>query len=458
MKRLTIKNYSSSDIKSIYKKASPEDQSKIIEMIDTLTREQVAPKFEAWRDPARYKIAYGGRGAGSKSWSSVSLLVQKASKQKIEIICLREIMKTLSESSHKLIKNTIERLGYKNWKITDEKIINLKTGSYFIFRGLKDLRASTNVKGMEDFDIAFIDEASSVSYDSWVYLTPTLRKKGSEIWAVFNREEEFDPVYELYCLDPPDSSIILQLEPGPIDNPWWFDTELQKDWDWWKKHDPDEWEHMFLGQPRKQGQNAAIPRTKIRSAMLRNIDNPEGGIQVGCDPADFGDDKTEIYIRKGLKIIDHKTLFKMDGKHIAGEIGAMIKNDPSIPIVIDTTGIGTSTRDHLRYMGLKVIPINFAEKASDRDKYGDIVSEMWFELPIDEIDIPHDQDLMRQLSGRRYEYDKQNRRKIESKKKFKERYGKSPDRADGIILAFYNKRGINMSKDRRSEMRERRNR
>ena len=43
-----------------------------------LFREQVAPKFEEWRNPHPVKIAFGGRGAGAKSESTASLLIQFA--------------------------------------------------------------------------------------------------------------------------------------------------------------------------------------------------------------------------------------------------------------------------------------------------------------------------------------------------------------------------------------------
>jgi hypothetical protein len=44
---------------------------------------------------------------------------------------------------------------------------------------------------------------------------------------------------------------------------------------------------------------------------------------------------------------------------------------------------------------------------------------------------------MTELSGRLYEYDKRGRRKVESKKAFKERFKKSPDKADALLLAYY---------------------
>jgi hypothetical protein len=63
--------------------------------------------------------------------------------------------------------------------------------------------------------------------------------------------------------------------------------------------------------------------------------------------------------------------------------------------------------------------------------------EQWFNLPIDEIDIPDDPDLMAELAGRQYSYTNKDQRKIESKADFKKRYGHSPDSADGLLLCFY---------------------
>jgi len=51
--------------------------------------ERVTPKMERFREPWRIKIASGGRGAGAKSWSAASLLVQKAhlSCDRQDLIC-----------------------------------------------------------------------------------------------------------------------------------------------------------------------------------------------------------------------------------------------------------------------------------------------------------------------------------------------------------------------------------
>jgi len=57
---------------------------------EMLKAEEVAPKLNVFRQPARYKLARGGRGSG-KSWGIASLLVQCAQQKKTKILCAREV-------------------------------------------------------------------------------------------------------------------------------------------------------------------------------------------------------------------------------------------------------------------------------------------------------------------------------------------------------------------------------
>ena len=80
---------------------------------------------------------------------------------------------------------------------------------------------------------------------------------------------------------------------------------------------------------------------------------------MGCDVARFGDDRTELYKRKGLVTIDHKEFVKQDTMKTAYECWDMAGRDPSVPIVIDDTGVGGGVSDRLRELGAKVVAVNF---------------------------------------------------------------------------------------------------
>lgn len=425
-------------------------------LLDILKQEQletVSPKLESWRDPHRIKMAKGGRGAGAKSWSVASLLIQKAHTQKLRIGCFREVQKSIEESSYALLVKTIERLGYKGWKVTTS-YIESPCGSHIIFRGLVDIRAAGQVKGLEDFDIFWLEEAATISHDSIRMLLPTLRKQGSELWITYNQETENDPVDERLWNSERKDVLRTWLEPGAIDNPWWtkeLQTEMEEDY----ARDPDEAEHTWGGLPRKQGQKAVMSRSKVRAAMNRSIP-PAKPIEIGVDVARFGDDKTYIFMRAGNKVVNYKRFTKVDTQWIAKEVWAMANSDPSIKIKVDDTGVGGGVTDRLKELGATVIPINFGATPSDQDRFTTVADEMWFTFPVDEADIPEETELMQELSGRQYDYDKKGRRKIESKAEFKKRIGRSCDMSDALLLCFYTGKTIHISNKTRNDLAKRR--
>jgi phage terminase large subunit len=411
-----------------------EEQRELLQLLEKEAVHRLSSKMERFREPWRIKLAKGGRGAGAKSWSTASLLIQRAQQEPLRIGCFREVQKTIEESSYQLLKETIERLRYPGWKITREAIES-PAGARIIFRGLVDIRAANQVKGLEGFDIFFLDEASQISHDSIRMMLPTLRKDGSELWAVWNPETEFDPVYTRLWLSDRDDVLRVDLQPGKIDNPFWTGSlQLEMDADY--RNNPDEAEHTWGGQPRKQGDNAVMSRVAVRAAMSRTADETEPD-EVGVDVARFGDDKTEMYRRRGFRTVAHKEYVKKDTQFIADAVWDFAGRSSQVAIKVDDTGVGGGVTDRLNRLGAKVIPVNFGGTPKNKDKYDTVADEMWFEFPVDKASIPNDPDLMTELSGRLYEYDKRGRRKVESKKLFKERFGRSPDKADALLLTYY---------------------
>jgi phage terminase large subunit len=408
----------------------------LLELIEREKKLKVSPKMERFREPWRIKIAHGGRGAGAKSWSAASLIVQKARRKNIRVCCFREVQKSLEESSYRLMVDTVYRLGYTGWKITREAL-DSPAGAHIIFRGLVDMRAADQMKSLEGYDIFWLEEASAISAESLSVLLPTLRKPGSELWATLNREAEKDPIITALWDAPRDDILRVELRPGREDNPYFPDV-LQRELETAYRLNPDEAEHVWGGQPRKQGDNAVLSRVAIRAAMSRKIDLP-GPEQVGADIARFGNDKSELYRRRGGKITAHREIVKQDTVYVAEAIWDFAGRDRAIPVLVDTGGLGAGVEDKLRELGAAVYGINFGGSPKDKSKYTSAADELWFTFKdkIDGAEIPDDPRLMEELSGRLYGYDKMGRYKIESKEDFKKRYGRSPDKADGLLLAYY---------------------
>jgi phage terminase large subunit len=416
------------------KKLEESEQEELLNLLEQDKLEEVTPKMERFREPWRIKLAKGGRGAGAKSWSCISLLVQRADREPLRIGCFREVQISLEESCYSLVVDTIKRLCYTGWVI-NRNYISSPAGAYFIFKGLNDLKAARQVKSFEGFDIFFLEEASAISKDSINMLLPTLRKEGSELWAVWNPETDFDPIYTLLWLAERDDVLRIELEPGLTDNPYFpeiLQTEMETDY----RNNPDEAEHVWGGNPRKQGDNVVMSRVNIKQAAKRAVEETEPD-EVGVDVGRFGNDKTQMYRRRGFKTIAHKELAKKDTQYVAKEVWAFVDEDPNIPIKVDDTGVGGGVTDRLVELGANVIPINFGGAPKDTGKYNTIIDEMWFEFPIDEVNIPNDTQLHQELGGRHYDYDRRGRRQIEPKKIFKKRFGRSPDKADALLLCYY---------------------
>ncbi|MGU7665147.1 phage terminase large subunit, partial [Escherichia coli] len=82
------------------------------------------------------------------------------------------------------------------------------------------------VKSTEGIDICWVEEAQTVSADSWDVLTPTIRQEGSEIWISLNPGEEDDPTYQRFVANPPDNSVVVEV--NYYDNPWFPDVLRQE--------------------------------------------------------------------------------------------------------------------------------------------------------------------------------------------------------------------------------------
>jgi hypothetical protein len=122
---------------------------------------------------------------------------------------------------------------------------------------------------------------------------------------------------------------------------------------------------------------------------------------------------------------------------ITGETRLLLSTtDMRRPFWTHNGGVTDILLDH----GYTVAPVNFAQAAVDSDHYANAASEMWFNFAtkIDEVQIPGDVDLIEELTGRREgRRDSKGRRTVEKKDEFIKRVGRSPDKADALLLAFY---------------------
>jgi phage terminase large subunit len=195
-------------------------------------------------EPHRYKVSYGGRGS-AKSWSYARALLIQAAERPMRILCARETQKSIKDSVHKLLEDQIPALGLsRHYQVQKSSITARFTGSEFFYAGLK--HNIDNIKSIEACDVAWVEEAQTVSHGSWKKLVPTIRKKGSEIWISFNPDLETDATYQRFVVQPPTRAKVEKVTWR--DNPW-FPDELREEKDDLLARDPDEYNHIWEGCP-----------------------------------------------------------------------------------------------------------------------------------------------------------------------------------------------------------------
>ncbi len=193
---------------------------------------------------ARYKGAYGGRG-GAKSHFFAEQIVIQAFVNGKRIVCIREVQNTIRDSVKELISRKITKLGLDGEFVILENEIRHKTnGGLILFKGMQSYNAE-NIKSLEGFDIAWVEEAQTFSSHSLKMLRPTIRKEGSEIWFSWNPRHETDPV-DKFFRDGNERTGAIAVNVNWYDNPW-FPEVLHKEKDDDYAADPEVAEHVWGG-------------------------------------------------------------------------------------------------------------------------------------------------------------------------------------------------------------------
>lgn len=260
----------------------------------------------------RFKIAYGGRGAG-KSESFANIFAMKAQTEKALIGCFREFQNSIEDSVYSLIKTVIGRLEIPGFSIQKSQIDHADGGG-MRFKGLA--RSVEGIKSMYGMKYFWLEEGQFISAESLKLLTPTLREKRSECWISANPMSSADPFsqrfivpyqreLDRYGIYMDDLHLIVKI--NYKDNPW-FPAELEAE----RMHDYTHlpralYDHIWDG-----AFNDSIEHSIIRSewfdaavdAHKRLGFEPRGAKIVAHDPSDLGTDDKATVIRQGSVITD----------------------------------------------------------------------------------------------------------------------------------------------------------
>lgn len=194
-----------------------------------------------WREAA----VYGGRNS-LKSHTVARVLIVRGMNDPLLIACFREFQNSITDSVYGLIVSLIEQYKLVGWKITDSSI-RYKNGTSFIFKGLRNNIQS--VKSTEGIDIAWVEEAQTISEKSIEVLTPTVRKEGSQLIYTYNRLKPDDPIHKRLVIEGRPNTLTLNLNYDVALKYGWMAQAMIDEMEDDKAKRPEIYKHKWLGEP-----------------------------------------------------------------------------------------------------------------------------------------------------------------------------------------------------------------
>ena len=211
-----------------------------------MTQRPVARAFSPLIDPARYKAAYGGRGSGKSHFFGELLLEDHKKAPGMLSVCIREVQKSLKESSKRLLEAKLQAMGLgeaDGFKVFRE-VIQTPGDGLISFQGMQDHTAES-IKSLEGYGRAWVEEAQTLSARSLMLLRPTIRAPGSELWFGWNPRRKADPVDMLFRSGtPPTGAVVVRANWS--ENPWFPDVLEQERLDC-MANEPDQYDHIWEG-------------------------------------------------------------------------------------------------------------------------------------------------------------------------------------------------------------------
>jgi len=171
---------------------------------------------------------------------------------------------------------------------------------------------------------------------------------------------------------------------------------------------------------------------------------------IGIDFARYGDDRSVIYRRSGLAIVETAVFSKTEPDVVVAKAFEMQKRagwrDSECHYVCDADGMGQGIMSLFYRANKRIHEFHNGGRAYNSGTYYDAMTEAMFEMAalskLRTLHIPDDPFLIQELSTRQYHIAGGVRGggkiKLESKEEYKRRMGEgSPDKADAAAMVFY---------------------
>lgn len=222
----------------------------------------------------------------------------------------------------------------------------------------------------------------------------------------------------------------------------------------------------------RMSSNRTIPYSWLEACIDNEDPIQDNKIRLGVDVAADGGDEFVIAWADGyVGTVRHRSSGKTNANpvDVAGMVLEQIRlaeqvhrerqiKEP-VMVKVDSIGVGWGVTGILKRWrdeqmhNATIVAVNVSERAKEAGKFHNQRAEMWWNMrtlvqpQVTDGDVKHsvrldvDTKTLAQLSGPTYKSDSSGRIVIEAKKDMKKRGMHSPDRAEAVLLAFYNPPG-----------------
>ena len=259
-------------------------------MTDPMSAKGHLPRWaHRFTSPAAYKCIYGGR-ASAKTWTVARLLIARAYERRTRILCLRAVQKSIKDSAKRALEGAIHQYELQDFFRIGQQTIEGSNGSYIFFSGTENVRPA-EMKGWEDVDVMWYEEAEGLSHKTAIFLMPTFRKSNCERWFTWNPENRTDWTWWRFVMHPEPDDVIQKV--CWYDNPW-FSEESNRERLRSLRETPELYTWTWEGQPRDEGfDTKLLPYGLLQECVEGYREGRHDGVQInypegGLDVADTG--------------------------------------------------------------------------------------------------------------------------------------------------------------------------
>ena len=386
-----------------------------------------------------YFLLEGGRGSG-KTQSIARFILYVAEKRKIKVCCGREIQKSI-ENSVKSVFDGLVQKNNLNWNISEKELIHRQTGSKIFFQGFRE-QGAVSIKGLDNVDILWIDEAQSITKNTLDIVIPTIiRKTNSKIIFTMNRFVRSDAVYK-FCTGRSDC---LHININYFDNPF-LNEAMKNEAQVCKAKNIKDYEHIWLGLPLSQASDFLISSDKLEYAknLEFNKETHPNNKVMSVDLSASGGDLCvakllEQITMSGWEETQTVTWAEPDTDITKGKIINFYSIWKPDILIIDADGLGYPIWVSVKKTIDNAIGFRGASTAKNlscgnarADGYmatKEFIDNGWLKLRCE--------NTIRQLEYIKRDFKPNGLNYIQNKKDIRKEHAESPDFADSLMMAVY---------------------